>query len=105
MRSRWPTCCTMGASGFRTSAGTRGRVEPLRACAASGRPFLGICLGMQMLVAESEEFGRHEGLGIVPGKVVGIAGRANGVPVKVPHIGWNALARPEGRARWDGTIL
>jgi glutamine amidotransferase len=83
----------------------RGLVEPLRDFAASGRPFLGICLGMQMLVATSEEFGRHEGLGIVPGKVIEIAGRANGVPVKVPHIGWNALARPETRARWDGTIL
>jgi glutamine amidotransferase len=83
----------------------RGLVEPLREYAASGKPFLGICLGMQMLVAESEEFGRHEGLGIVPGKVVEISGRADGAPVKVPHIGWNALARPRDRARWEGTIL
>jgi imidazole glycerol-phosphate synthase subunit HisH len=80
-------------------------VEPLREFAASGRPFLGICLGMQMLVTTSEEFGRHAGLGIVPGKVVEIAGRADGHPVKVPHIGWNALERPPQRARWGGTIL
>ena len=83
----------------------RGLVEPLRAYAASGRPLLGICLGMQMLVTTSEEFGRHEGLGIIPGKVVQIAGRANGAPVKVPHIGWNALERPAARAGWNGTIL
>src|SRR6476659_4207225 len=85
--------------------GERGLVEPLREYAASGKPFLGICLGMQMLVTMSEEFGRHEGLAIVPGKVVQIAGRANGSPVKVPHIGWNALERPAVRAGWEGTIL
>ena len=83
----------------------RGLVEPLREYAASGKPFLGICLGMQMLMTMSEEFGSHEGLGIVPGRVVQIAGHANGAPVKVPHIGWNALERPASRARWDGTIL
>ena len=84
----------------------RNLVAPLREFAASGRPFLGICLGMQMLLTTSEEFGTHEGLGVVPGKVVAIAGESReGVPVKVPHIGWNALTRPATRPDWDDTIL
>jgi glutamine amidotransferase len=52
----------------------------------AGRPFLGICLGMQLLFDESEEDGRHAGLGIVPGRVVRLPDT-----VKVPHIGWNRL--------------
>jgi glutamine amidotransferase len=84
----------------------RGLVEPLREYAKNDRPFLGICLGMQMMVSESEEFGRHEGLGIIPGKVTAIRGAdASGTPVKVPHIGWSALARPGTRPGWGGTIL
>lgn len=54
--------------------------------AESGKPLLGICLGMQLLFAESEEHGRHEGLGLLPGKVVRFRG-----PYKVPHMGWNRL--------------
>lgn len=84
----------------------RGLVEPLRAYAASGRPFLGICLGMQMLLTVSEEFGEHEGLGIIPGRVLPVAANnANGIPLKVPHIGWNSLSMPPLRQTWDGTIL
>jgi glutamine amidotransferase len=63
-----------------------------------GRPFLGICLGLQVLFSESEEFGCHEGMGFFPGKVVrfpaGITGPApNGgtAPLKVPHMGWNRV--------------
>lgn len=55
--------------------------------AASGKPLLGICLGMQLLFSESEEHGHHEGLNLLPGKVV----RFNG-PFKVPHMGWNRLS-------------
>src|SRR5262245_29821794 len=47
----------------------RGLVGPLREAALTGTPVLGICLGMQLLVAESEEHGRHEGLGLLPGRV------------------------------------
>ncbi|MBM4037079.1 MAG: imidazole glycerol phosphate synthase subunit HisH [Planctomycetes bacterium] len=50
--------------------GKLGLVEPLRQVAHSGRPFLGICLGLQLLFAESSEHGHHEGLNIIPGKVV-----------------------------------
>ncbi len=66
----------------------RGLIEPLRAFVASGRPVLGICLGMQILFAESEEFGRHSGLGLLAGRVV----RFSAPGIKVPHIGWNTLA-------------
>ena len=58
--------------------------------AAAGKPLLGICLGMQMLFDRSLEYGEHEGLGLIPGEVVPMAGR---LPegLKIPHIGWNAL--------------
>jgi glutamine amidotransferase len=91
----------------------RGQVQALRAFAASGRPFIGICLGMQLLFDESDEFGTHAGLGIIPGRVERIAAgaeaRESGSPgvaaiVKVPHVGWNRLqpTRPVG---WDGSLL
>lgn len=80
-------------------------VEPVRRFAASGRPLLGICLGMQMLLGESEEFGHHEGLGLVPGAVVAIPPtKADGSPHRLPHIGWAELRVPAGRT-WDGSIL
>ncbi|MCC3377524.1 imidazole glycerol phosphate synthase subunit HisH [Cohnella sp. REN36] len=58
----------------------------VRELAASGKPLLGICLGMQLLFEESEEYGRHEGLGLLPGRVVRFQG-----DYKVPHMGWNEL--------------
>jgi len=70
-----------------------GLVEPVRHAIRSGRPFLGICLGMQLLFDESEEFGPIEGLHILPGRVVRFASDPDR---KVPHMGWNTLriARP-----------
>ncbi len=64
-------------------------IEPIGEFLACGRPFLGICLGLQLLFAESEEFGRHEGLGVLPGKVVEF-GRDMGL--KIPHMGWNQVS-------------
>jgi len=63
-----------------------GFVEPLRAVVRAGRPFFGICLGMQLLFEESEEMGTHAGLGLLPGRVVRFTG-----PLKVPQIGWNQV--------------
>ena len=67
---------------------TRGLIEPVRQSALSGRPFLGICLGLQILFKVSHEGGRHEGLGILAGEVVRFAPPAG---YKVPHMGWNQL--------------
>ena len=64
-------------------------IEPIRAAIDSGKPFLGICLGLQLLFEVGWEGGRHEGLGVLPGEVVRFE-----VPpeYKVPHMGWNQLA-------------
>ena len=71
-----------------------GFVVPIKAHIAAGKPFLGICLGLQLLFAESEEFGRHPGLGIIPGKVVRFPDGAQegGEVLKVPHMGWNRIS-------------
>lgn len=63
-------------------------VEPIRAHVAQDKPFLGICLGLQLLFEKSYEDGAHEGLGILAGDVVRFAGAG---PLKVPHMGWNSL--------------
>ena len=84
----------------------RGLVGPILSFARSGRPFLGVCIGMQLLFDESEEFGRHEGLGLIPGKVASIPRTGtDGTAHKVPHIGWNKLMPPAPGADWDGSIL
>ena len=70
-----------------------GFVEPLLKHVEAGKPLLGICVGMQMLFDESEEFGRHKGLGLIPGKVTRFpAGmEERGERLKVPHMGWNTI--------------
>src|ERR1044071_7636455 len=74
----------------------QGLVDPIRRAAQAGVPGFGICLGMQLLADESEEFGKHEGLGLVPGRVrklpAGVAG------FRVPNIGWcDVTAKPGSR--------
>jgi imidazole glycerol-phosphate synthase subunit HisH len=78
-----------------------------KAVAASGVPLLGICLGMQMLLDDSEEFGTTPGLGLIPGRVVPVPPTTTGgEPQKIPHIGWNALMPPvAGGAGWSHTVL
>ena len=84
-------------------------IEPIRRKAGEGTPLLGICLGMQMLFDESEEFGVHKGLGLIPGRVVRIPDTdADGDPQRVPHISWQKLI-PAGHldqeAGFAGTAL
>lgn len=84
----------------------RGLVDPLVAYAHSGRPFLGICVGMQMLFERSTEHGEHAGLGLLAGCVKEIPGTsADGTQRKIPHIGWSSLRLPSGRDSWTGSVL
>ena len=84
----------------------RGLDVVVQELAARGVPLLGICLGMQMLLDESDEFGVTKGLGLIPGRVIPIpATTSDGRPHKIPFIGWNALAYPKGRQNWQGTLL
>jgi glutamine amidotransferase len=69
--------------------------EAIRSFIDSGRPYLGICLGMQVLMDESEEGGKFKGLGIFPGKVIRFSPKFK---LKVPHMGWNRLD-PEKKCR------
>lgn len=72
----------------------------------TGRPFLGICVGMQMLFDASEEFGEHQGLGILSGKVTKISNTTTAnEPQRVPHIGWNHLVKPESGRAWNNSLL
>jgi len=66
---------------------TGGWADRIREYIGSGRPFLGVCLGMQLLFDESEEDGAHRGLGVLRGRVTRLPDG-----VKVPHMGWNQLA-------------
>lgn len=85
---------------------SRGLDVVVREVAASGRPLLGICLGMQMLMDESEEFGVVPGLGLIPGRVVKIPATAvNGEAHKIPHIGWNELVSPVQGCSWQTDLL
>lgn len=79
----------------------------VRQVAASGNPLLGICLGMQILFDESEEFGSTVGLGLIPGRVVSIPPMTTtGEPHKIPHIGWNELMMPAtSSVDWRSGIL
>ena len=77
----------------------RGLLEPIKEFAASGKPFLGICLGLQILFESSEESPGVEGLGILKGKIVRIPA-AEGL--KIPHMGWNSLEFSEGGDLFEG---
>jgi imidazole glycerol-phosphate synthase subunit HisH len=76
---------------------TLGLLAPLRACFESERPFLGICLGYQLLFTESEEFGQGKGLDVIPGAV-----RRFPSNLKVPHMGWNQVEHRGTLEIFDG---
>lgn len=84
-------------------------VSVLRDVAESETPVLGICLGAQLLLEESEEFGTHKGLGIIPGQVASLGKPLEGDRVlKVPHVGWNRVRRslaPGAAGSWSNTLL
>jgi len=74
-----------------------GLLEPLKAALDEGRPFLGICLGFQLLFTESEEFGQGKGLDVIPGTVRRFPGG-----LKVPHMGWNTVEHGGDLRIFDG---
>ena len=82
-----------------------GLVEPVIEFARSGRPFMGICVGMQLLFDYSEEFGVNAGLGLIGGRVSAIPTADEFGERKVPHIGWAPLLVPAGRSSWGDSIL
>ena len=68
-----------------------------------GKPLMGVCLGMQLLMTESAEFGRHAGLDLIPGDVVRLSDApVDGRRVKIPQVGWNRLRATQP---WDGSPL
>jgi len=76
-----------------------GLIEPIRGIIRAHKPFLGICLGFQLLFSESEEFGKQKGLDVFSGKVVGFHAREE---LKVPHMGWNRLDKQKDSPFLDG---
>ena len=81
----------------------RGFDDLVKRFAQTGRPFLGICVGMQVMFDASEEMGEHAGLGLLPGRVRAVpAVGVHGEPHRIPHIGWRPL-KPV--TPWAGTIL
>lgn len=88
----------VGAAGqIMRSLRERGLDVAITSSIASGRPFLGVCMGMQVLMEWSEEDGGQRCLGIFPGQV-----RRLNVPLKVPHMGWNAVHQRTAHPLWDG---
>jgi imidazole glycerol-phosphate synthase subunit HisH len=76
-----------------------GLMEPIRDVVRQQKPFLGICLGFQLLFSESEEFGNQKGLDLFPGKVVGFRPSED---LKVPHMGWNQIEKKQDSQFLDG---
>ena len=79
--------------------GRFGLIEPICDIVQRKKPFLGICLGFQLLFSESEEFGRQKGLDLFAGKVVGFDSKER---LKVPHMGWNSLQKKKESAFLEG---
>ena len=72
------------------------------------RPLMGICLGMQMLLNTSTEFGEHTGLGIIPGNVTSLNSHVGGIEkqnLKIPHVGWRELQTANSSHRWKDSCL
>lgn len=81
-----------------------GLIDPIIKGVEAGKPFLGICLGLQVLFTESEEFGTHKGLDIIKGRVIkfpeGLS--SNGTRLKIPHMGWNEIRMKKKTPVLDG---
>ncbi|MFN2099285.1 imidazole glycerol phosphate synthase subunit HisH [Altererythrobacter sp. MF3-039] len=86
----------------------RGLEEPILEFTRTGRPFLGICVGMQLLMEIGTEFGEHRGFGLIGGGVHRMElAEEDGSRLRIPLIGWHPIHPPEGapRSSWKGTLL
>lgn len=94
----------MGAFGqAMTNLKSLSLIEPMKKFIATGKPFLGVCLGMQLLFTESEEFGTHAGLDFIKGKVIVFTSSER--QIRVPHVGWNQIHVPKTKKNWQDTLL
>jgi glutamine amidotransferase len=88
--------CLPGVGAFAAAAANlaaKGLDRAVQDSIEAGRPYLGLCLGLQLLFEESDEHGKTRGFGLLPGKVSRFPERAaDGTPLRVPHIGWNTVA-------------
>ena len=78
-------------------------ISPIKDFISSGKPLLGICLGLQLLMSESEEFGHFRGLDIFSGRVKKFQTPNGHAPIKIPHVGWNRILK--NTRAWDGSLL
>ena len=78
----------------------KGLIDPIRDFVKSGKPFMGVCLGLQLLFTQSEEFGLHQGLNLIEGEVKRFPNKnPKGKAVRVPQIGWNQI-KSQDKNRW-----
>lgn len=91
-----------GVGSFRVAMdllNSAGWAPVLRDYASTGRPLLGICLGMQLLFDQGDEHGPSAGLGLIPGQVIRLSPQS---PNRIPHVGWNSLSRIQSHALFRG---
>lgn len=82
-----------------------GLIKPITDFIKTGKPFLGICLGMQLLFEESEEFGHHEGLGIIKGRVRKFPlSDKEGARTKIPNVGWSRIYKARDNNLWEDSL-
>jgi glutamine amidotransferase len=79
--------------------------DAIKDYARKERPLLAICLGMQLLMDTSEEYGLTNGLGLIPGRVQKIPSTLKGSGEKIPRVGWREITIPKDRESWQGSIL
>lgn len=80
-------------------------ISPIRDFIANGKPFMGICLGMQLLFTESSEFGKHKGLDVIKGTVNKFPEIYKHNKIRIPHMGWNKIYLPKSRTSWKDSLL
>lgn len=84
------------------SLNANGLTQEIQESVSNGKPFLGICLGMQLLFDTSEEFGATQGLGLIKGQIKRFV--FDYKSIKIPQMGWNKIQQPEPN-KWKGTVL